>query len=336
MFALLALLLGVGAEVPAPGPAAKPGASEIAPFDLMYLPRTSSSVIAVRPSELLKHIGEQEKLATDLARRGLAAAFAFIDGDLKAAPPPTLADIEQLIVSAQITLSMETEKDGRSSVGTNGVSSGLVRTLKPYDWAGALKKWFPNAETVTHAGRQYVRVPIELGKETLYLALFVADERTLALDLDEDEIKGLLARLQKNLKPAGPAGWNEVCREMVAVCHDTTADGWLIAPDAPKRQIDRTIAAVARKATGVALGFSVGECTSLRVVVTSRDEADALDTRMALKGLMTVLSNEEEVAAPVAKLFARITVNRNGCVVRAHGEVKGNLLRRLLDSDAER
>jgi hypothetical protein len=31
-----------------------------------------------------------------------------------------------------------------------------------------------------------------------------------------------------------------------------------------------------------------------------------------------VLSNEEEVAAPVAKLFARITVNRNGCVVRAH------------------
>jgi hypothetical protein len=68
------------------------------------------------------------------------------------------------------------------------------------------------------------------------------------------------------------------------------------------------------------------------MVVTARDDCDALDARMALKSLVTQLSNEE-MGGPVARLFARVTVTRTGSVVRARGEVKGNLLRRLLDPD---
>jgi hypothetical protein len=336
MSALLALLLCVPAGGPptAPAPRAKPAGGAFKPFDLTYMPRTGNSVVAVRPGELLRHFGEQDKFITDYARRMLAAGFAFIDGDLKAAAPPAVADVEQLIVSARVTLGVETEKDGRSNFGVNGVSSGLIRTARSYDWAGSVKKWFPKAETVEHANREYLRVPIGLGKDTSHLALFVADDRTLAFDTDEDEIRGLLGRLDERLAPAAPPGWDEVCRDLVALAHDTTAAGWLTAPDEPKRETDQALVTVARKTTGVAVGFSAGECTSLRVVAAARDECDALDVRAAVTALVGELAGETE--GGLAKLFAASAVSRKGKVVRVRGEVEGNLLRRLLDPDAER
>ena len=97
-----------------------------------------------------------------------------------------------------------------------------------------------------------------------------------------------------------------------------------------------SLAAAARKSTAVALGLRAGDRTVVRVVATARDECDALDARAALKTIITQLSNEDETGALVAKLFAQTTVSRDGSVVKAHGEVKGNLLRRLIDPDAER
>ena len=338
MSALFSLLLGAAGAVdlPPPPPTAKPAAGAFKPFDLTYLPRATNSVLAVRPGELVKHLGNQDEAEADTVRRMLAAAFAFQDGDLKAATPPALADIEQVILSAQLTLSVEPEKGGQSNFGVVGISSGLVRTAKPFDWAGCVKKWFPKAEAAEHGGREYLRVAIGFGKEKSYLALFVADARTLAFDTGEDAIKGLLDRLDKKIKSPAPAGWDDVCRELVAVCHDTTADGWLTAPEAPKRDIDRALVTVGRKATGVAVGFSAGDRTTLQVVATARDEGAAQEVRKALKVIVANLSDADEVGPAVAKLFARTTVSRAGNVVRVSGSVPGDLFRRLLDPDAER
>lgn len=335
MFALLSLLLGFGVAGGAPAvPNTKPTA--FAPFDLTYLPRATNSVVAVRPGELVKHFGEQDKAVSDTVRRALAAVFAYLDGDLKAAPPPALADIEQIVLSAQFTLNIESEKDGRSGFNATGLSSGMVRTAKPFDWAKALAKWFPNGETVKHAGRTYVRVPITAGKEKVYLAFFAADDRTLAFDTAEDEMKGLLARLEKKEKLPVPMGWTEVNRDLIALCHDNTAAGWLTAPDTPKRETDRALVTIGRKATALAVGFSAGANTTLNVVAATRDECDALDVRSALKAVVTSLSDKDEIGAAVAKLFARTEVTRTGKVVRVRGEVKGNLLRALSEPEPER
>ncbi|MCI0703674.1 MAG: hypothetical protein L0241_21560 [Planctomycetia bacterium] len=338
MLAVFSLVIGAAGaiELPTPPPAAKPVAGAFKPFDLTYMPRATASVLAVRPNELLKQLGDQEKIAGDLVRRLLAAMFAFLDGDLKAANPPALADIEQVILSAQFNLGIETQADGRSTTGMGGISSGLVRTAKPFDWAACVKKWFPKVESVKHAGREYLRVPIEVGGKTSYVALFVADDRTFAFDSTEDEIRGLLTRLDKKVKPTVPVGWDEVSRDLIAFCHDTTTEGWLTAPEKPKREIDQALVTVARKSTGLAFGFSAGEKTSVRVIATARDEKAAQDVRAALKFMVADLTNEDEVPPAVAKLFARATVSRDGTVVRVRGEVSGNLLRKLLDPDAER
>lgn len=321
MSAVFSAMLAVAAAVSSP-----------VPFDLTYMPRTSDSVLAVRPGALAKQLGGEDKTAAEMVQRTLAAAFAFIDGDLKAAPPPALADVEQVILSAKLTLSVEQQQNGQSALNLNGISSGLVRTAKPFDWAKCVKKWFPKAEAVKHAGREYLRVPITFGKDTSYLGLFVADTHTLAFDTNEGEIKGLLTRLDKKLTPATPAGWDEVKCDTVALCQDTAADGWLAAPEKPKREIDQTLVTAARKSTGLAVGFTAGARTTLRVIAATRNEADAKEVRAAVKVMLANLAADEDTDPLAAKLIAGLTVTRDGATVRAEGSVAGNLLRRLLES----
>lgn len=326
LFALLAWTAG----------AALPTAGPFKPFDLTYLPRTDGSLVAVRPGELLKQIGNPDEAAAEGVQRVLAAAFAFFGGDLKAARPPALADIDQVVVSARFKLGFETGADGRGTMGVDQVSSGLVRTAEPFDWAGCVGKWFPKAESVKHAGREYVRVPIALGKEKSFLALYAADDRTLAFDTDEDAIKKLLDRLDKKAKPPAPAGWGEVNRDLVAVWHDTSAEGWLTAPERPKREIDRAFLKALRGMSALAVGFSAGERTALRIVTTSDNERAAAAVQTALKAVAELEAKDANTEPAAAKLFAALTVNREGKVVRVAGSTEGNVFRRLLEPGSDR
>jgi hypothetical protein len=329
---LLSLVLGLAGSVDL---SSSPPAGSVRPFDLTYLPRHTPTVIAVRPGELLKQLGDREKDAAEMVRRLLAAGFAFLDGDLKAAPLPAPADIEQVVVAARFRVALESQPDGRGTMGVDGLSAGLVRTVRPFDWKGAVTKWFPKAETVKHAGREYVRVPLGVGKEKSYLALFAADSRTLAFDLDEGEMKDLLGRLAKKIETPLPAGWDGVSREMVAVWQDATAEGWLASPKEPKRTADRAMVAALRGMNSLAVGLSAGKETTLRMVATARDVDEAQDVRTALKAMLKSMP-ETDVGSATAKLFTEAAVRCKGSEVRVSGSVPGNLLRRVLDPDAER
>jgi hypothetical protein len=332
---LLSLVLGLAGAADLSGLAPKSTSGATRPFDLTYLPRRTPTVIAVRPGELVKQLGDRQKEAAEMVRRLLAAGFAFLDGDLKAAPLPALSDIEQVVVAARFRVAVASQPDGRGTMGVDGLSAGLVRTARPFDWKAAVRKWFPKGETVEHAGREYVRVPLGVGKEKSHLALFAADARTLAFDLDEGEMKDLLARLDKKITSPAPAGWAAVSRETVAVWQDATAEGWLLSPKEPRRPADRAMVAAFRGTTSVAVGFSAGKETTLRVVATARDVDEAQDVRAALKAMLKAMP-DTEVDSATAKLFAGAAVRCKGSEVRVSGSVPGNLLRRALDPDAER
>jgi len=308
---------------------AAPAAPRPAPFDLTYLPRATGSVIAARPAELLKRGGVPDKAFTDTARRTLAALFAFFDGDLKAAPTPALSDIETVVTSATLTLGIETNPDGTSSFNIVGLSSGVVRTAKPFDWTNCVKKWFPKAEAAKHAGRAYFRVPVGAGDAQSHLAFFVPDDRTLVFETSDDELKALLARLEKKLESPAPPGWDEVNRDLLAICHDTAAEGWLRAPAAPKRAVDRALVTVARESTALALGFTAGDETRLRVVAHTKDADAARAVSDALELILEDMADADDLGA-AKKLFAAMKVKREKTTVRAAGAVDGNLLRQLL------
>jgi hypothetical protein len=338
MNAFLPLVLwaavGLGVET-APAPrASTPG--ELQPFDLTYLPRVTTSVLAVRPAELLKRTDGLNRPATTYIRRLLAAGFAFLDGDIKAAELPALSDVEQVVVSASMTMGIETAKDGKSTFGLGGMSSGLIRTVKPFNWASRIKKWFPKVEEVRYEGRTYLKIPIGIGDQPSCIALFAADDRTLAFDTDEDEIKDLLSRLKKKSPPAIPAGWDEVSRDLIAVTHDMTAQGWLTAPAKPKREIDRAVVAAVHDLKGLAVGISAGDTTTIRLIATARDEAAARHAQSALKRILAEMESEEFGNPTVAKFIEGMTVERSGRVIRAKGSAAGNLFKLAAEKpDAE-
>ncbi len=333
MSILLTVMLGLAGAVDLSH--SLPTAGHTQPFDLTYLPCRTPTVIALRPGELMKQLGGNQKDATDTIRRMLAAGFAFLDGDLKAAPMPAPADIEQLILAAHIHLAIGTQSNGRGTMGIDGLSAGLVRTIQPFDWKQTVQKWFPKAKVVKHAEREYIRVPLGAGKEVSHLALYVADSRTLAFDLEEGEMKDLLARLNKKITSPPPAGWSTVSHEMVAVWQDGLANGWFVSPKEPKRIADRAMAAALRGTTSLAVGFSAGKQTTLRIVATARDVDEAQDVRAAIKTMLKAMP-ETAVNQAVGKLFSEATVQCKGSEVRVKGSVPGNLLRRALDPDAAR
>jgi hypothetical protein len=321
---VLELVISIAAACAAPAADPRP-----APFDLTYLPRATGSVIAARPAELVKRGGAPDKAYTDTARRTLGALFAFFDGDLKAAATPALSEIDTLVTSATVALGIETNADGTSMFNIVGLSSGVVRTTKPFDWTNCVKKWFPKAEAAKHAGRAYFRVPVGAGDMKSHLAFFVPDDRTLVFEISEDELKALLARLEKKLESPAPPGWDEVNRDLLALCHDTAAEGWLRAPAAPKRAVDRALVTIALQSTSLALGFTPGDETRLRVIAHTKDADAAREVSDALKLLLEDMADADDLGG-AKKLFAAMKVKREKTTVRATGALEGNLLRQLL------
>lgn len=330
MTAFLPLVLwaavGHGVET-SPAPRAST-AGQFQPFDLTYMPRATNSVLAVRPAELLKRTDGLDKSATTLVRRSLAAGFAFLDGDIKAAELPALTDVDQVVLSAKVTIGVEAAKDGKSTFGLGGgISSGLIRTVKPFDWTGHIKKWFPKVEKVRYEGRTYLKLPIGIGDLPSCIVLLAADDRTLAFDTDEDEMKNLLTRLNKKSPLVAPPGWNEVGRDLIAVSHNVTAEGWFTAPPKPKREFDKALVAAIRDLTGFSAGLSVGDTTTIRVVATARDEASAKRALSAFKSLLAALASDKDVDPAKAKIITAMTVKRDGSVLRVTGAAPGNLLK---------
>jgi hypothetical protein len=330
MTAFLPLVLwaaiGHGVET-SPAPRAST-VGELRPFDLTYMPRATNTVLAVRPAELLKRTDGLDKSATTLVRRSLAAGFAFLDGDIKAAEIPALTDVDQVVLSANVTIGIEAAKDGKSTFGLGGgISSGFIRTVKPFNWTAHIKKWFPKVEEAQYEGRTYLKIPIGIGDQSSCIALLAADDRTLAFDTDEDEMKNLLTRLKKKSPPVAPAGWDEVGRDLIAVSHDMTAEGWFTAPPKPKREFDKALVAAIHDLKGFSAGLSVGDTTTIRIIATARDEAAAKRALSAFKSLLAELASDKDVDPEKAKIVTAITVKRDGRILRATGAFPGNWLK---------
>src|SRR5262249_4268648 len=149
----------------------------------------------------------------------------------------------------------------------------VLRTTKPFDWAGSVKKWFPRAEKTRHAGRDYVRMPWKLpfGDPRQQAAIFVPDDRTLVFG-DEHQVRKLLARLKAGGRgPTPPPGWKEFERDLIALAFDArtvpcVSGDW--PTDPPEAKHARTLVEGVRV---LAAGVTVGERTEVRVRALARD-----------------------------------------------------------------
>src|SRR5262245_43071273 len=205
LFALLLAitLAGVGRAAP---PTTVAGKDAFAPFDLTYLPPTvTTGIVAFRPAALARHLPEHPLAGQAHQFLGLLLTM-MTDCDPSAAKFPALADIDECILG--LNLSTTFPSPGKQGTFVFGAGSpGSVRTTKPFDWEGSVRKWCPRATKAEHAGRAYFRtpwktnsplIPADVAKkaEGRCLGIFIPDNRTLVLG-DEEQIQELIDRLKQ-------------------------------------------------------------------------------------------------------------------------------------------
>jgi hypothetical protein len=270
--------------------------------------------------------------------------------DLTAADLPGLGDIEECILSLNCFVTMPTDRQKGTFVGGLGTPF-VLRTTKPFDWAGSVRKWLPGAEKATHAGRDYFRT--EWKQETLkrvlppnhvpagktYSAVFVADARTIVFG-DESQVHQVLDRLKAGKPgPTPPPGWKEFERDLIAVAYDTRTvpcvrGRW--PEGSPEAKHARTLA----EGIGVlAAGVTVGDRTEVRLTALARDPEAARKAVEALRQLLAFARNglvpaakgaePTQTAKLLAELLESVEIVRDGQRVRARAGVSCNVLHLL-------
>jgi hypothetical protein len=270
--------------------------------------------------------------------------------DLTAAELPDLGDIEECILSLTCTVTMPTDREKGTFVGGLGTPF-VLRTTRPFDWAGSVRKWLPGAEKATHAGRDYFRTewkretlkrvlpPDRVPAEKTYSAVFVADARTIVFG-DESQVHQVLDRLKAGKPgPTPPPGWEEFERDLIAVAYDCRTfpcvrGRW--PEDSPEAKHARILV----ESIGVlAAGVTVGDRTEVRLTALARDPEAA---RKAVEALRQLLASARKELVPAAKggeptqpaillaeLLASVEISCDGQQVRMRAGVGCNVLRLL-------
>jgi hypothetical protein len=334
--ALLAAILGIVA-VPAAGWAAAPAVRSAQPFDLTYLPpHAPLRLVLLRPAELARLAPPRSSLP-QMFDSVAWLVIQFAGGNLKAAAPPAFAEIEQgaFHINLQITYSEESDH-GNLILGT---SSMMLRTVKPFDWAGRVAKWFPKAERVRHSGREYVRVKVNLAalgcKGEASMAFFVPDQRTLVLD-NEDYIQKLLEELQAgrtfNLEKAG---LDKIGKGLVAVSFNNRDRSWLKGKpkgDPSQAKAERLLI---NSLDRVVLGMKAGERSALELIATARSEAAAREVVKVMKELLPAgLGNLPQGGGHAVGAAPKVQVHQRGALITVEVDVPGNILEALCHSPA--
>lgn len=296
LFVIVCLSLAGAVHASPPSPTPK----GFAPYDLTYLPASGPyGILALRPAAIVRCFPIPLAGATTHQFLGMLLS-QLSDCDLTKAEPPDLADLDECVLGMSFSVTFPSDKDqGKLLFGAG--TPGCLRTTKPFDWTGAVRKWFPQAIPTDHAGRTYLRIPWKAGvalpaefkkrTEGSYLAVFIADGRTLAIGNDT-QIELLIDRLKAGKKPPEPPGWQEVNRDLVALALDQRqlrcARGkW---PDEPPefKHVHVLADAVKVAAVGVALKEGPdGGCLAVRLVATTADTDSATRAAQAIKTLVT-------------------------------------------------
>lgn len=287
----------VPAGVQPVGTAAEPRA-EPEPFDLTYLPRPLSEVggiIAFRPAALFAHPALHPYVVTLNGLLGRGAGMYGIHGG-----GPGVENIESAILCGHITISITpntdpaTKDERPNSMLVGGDGGFVVRTTKPYNWAAAVRRWFPAARADEYRGTVYQTVSLDpravpppvaafLGalKTDLRFPCFAADDRTLVFD-SEDRIRGLIDRLKDRKRDSPPPWWEKVSRATVAVAVDNRNKKWIGSlPSSPAPELPYSSIELFKTVDHFAVGMDFGSVTRFKVVATCRHQFAAKAARTA-------------------------------------------------------
>lgn len=311
----------------AAGAAAKDPPAGRPAFDPSLLTRPADGgVMGFRPAELVALAGAPGETVGGVVTQLAKAATAFIDGELKADDLPAAADVEQVVLGLNLSLTLSTDQE-QGTFGLQGSNFGYVRTREKFDWAGLIKKTFPKATAKSHAGRDYLAAGIKFGTLELAVAFFVPDERTLVFDVDAEKMEAALAAWGAKKASAMPAGWDDVKGCSLAFVMPMGDRKWMTTPAGKVSEQSKKVRKLVKGLKSACVGMDLGETTTVVGVFTATGDAAARTVEGILNESFTAYDAllGKELADKV-----NATAARDGKTVRVDGLAKVNAIKEYL------
>jgi hypothetical protein len=219
----------------------------------------------------------------------------------------------------------------------------LLRTIRPFDWEGMLRKSLPQVVVARRAGRSYLRVPHIfqlplpfIGRMGEPAAVYIADDRTLVIGTESD-IHRLLDRQAAGVVIAEPlSGWGEVDRDLIALAFDNR-EVPLVSGRFPAGYLAaKEVEALAGSLQTLAVGLSTSDRTHVRFTAVAKGEAQARTAAAAIGDLFRVMlefsgNNEDRDILDLfgMDLLKSASIDRHGPQVTGTLSADGNVVKML-------
>jgi len=308
---LLASAMRGSADAPDSASASAPSSAEVEPFDLSYLtanPKGTHAVVCLRPSVLFAQPGmaEYAKAMRTVVKAQLQLQGRTLPSDLG------LADIEQIVIDAEITVDAKAPPPNHSLMC--GTGNLMIRMRRDVDWLSLLKGLFGKVKTskqdqfTIHS----VNAPTIGPTDVSFCEI---DRRTLLMVQSQD---GKFLIPTKGSKPTIDLGasWSQIERLPFAVGFDNRDSYWSkkLAPDVEgitglasrtkktkegdryamtTSALDTTeIAKPIRAADSICYGVDFATGFECRLFLTGKDEARAREIVSSIDTLAKLVADE--------------------------------------------
>ncbi|MCU0703127.1 MAG: hypothetical protein MUF18_03955 [Fimbriiglobus sp.] len=303
-----------------------------ADFDLSLLTRPpDNGLVCVRPAELAVLAGDTDEAVGGVVAQFAKAVAAFIDGELKVEDLPAAADLEQVVLGLNLSLTLSTQKE-QGTLSLTGTNFGYLCTKGKFDWAGLIKKTFPKAQTKTHAGREYLTAGVKFSGFEFTLGFYTPDERTLVFDQNAEKMVAALGEWGK-LVPTMPAGWDEVKGCSLAFVALMGNRKWMITPAGKLSEPGKQVKKLVKGLKSVCVGVTLGDTATAVGVFTATSDDAARTVQGILNDSFTAY--EASLGKRLAGTLAA-TATRQGKAVRVDGFAKVNILREYLKASEDK
>ena len=293
--------------------------TEVAPFELSFIPEDATGFVAIRPAAIFRGAGMGRHLETATRYFPLMLAEAGIDlvvDPVGAGFPVPFDTIEQ--VTAGFFLSKRPTKTGSQGVMT---AHGLmIRSVEPFDWAKQVRAWWPRGEVVHAEGRTYLKVTGVPAFEP-DACFYVPDARTLVMDHEESLLRTLRRSTPREPSSIQGPDWGRVGRGLFVLAFDNR--------DGRCTQVFRNTLSEAAKITPLfehaehwAFALDNADACDFRAIATCRDEAAAAATARAVVPFVEATLAEMDHPPDAAQARTRpdpLTALLMGCRVEQDG-----------------
>jgi hypothetical protein len=271
------------------------------PFELGLLAGDHREVLMIRPSEFMSLELFADDEARETIKGSMTGLIELFSGTVDEKVMPKIEEIEQLVTNAEIGLDIDEEGTAGSSVG--GVSSGVIRTKKAFDWNSMVQTTFKQATKSKVDAGTFWTLSFKMGNDDFKYNILIPDDRTICFGLEADMQK-LLEQLAQKKSPAKIEPWLHGCS--LAFVLNKPAMEAVKTPKKVKQKDIKALVAILKPTKSLTAGLLLGKETKLRIVGELNPNTPLKAIERSINTFTSMVSKQEETPKEVSELLKNV------------------------------